>query len=362
MTRRIFVRIWTLVLALLVPFAAADAHAAARLQSRLSADKAARTTADEVVVRFTLTNGGDAAARMLRWHTPLFGANDNLFEVTRDGQPVAYVGRHVRRLPPTAADYVVVRPGEVLSTTVPLSSLYDFSKPGQYNVRYRVRVFAAPAGATKRALVDLAASNALTLELGGEDLSAAVEEATDAAAGAARDVGAAFLAPRYRNCSTARRNTITGALSGAQTHTNRARTQINMSRGGSRYTLWFGAYTANRLATARRIYGSIDDALRNKTLEFDCGCTEPSWYAYVFSNAPYTIYLCPVFWNASADDKAGTITHELSHFNVVGATADWEYGVSASQQLARDWPDYTAGNDSIGTHGNADTIAYFGYP
>jgi len=332
--------------------AAPTAPAAPQLDSRITIAKASLTTADEVMIGFSLGNAGDRSARVLRWQTPLYGVDDNLFEVARDGERVAYLGRHVRRPAPRPSDYVWIRPGEVLTATVALSSLYDFSKPGRYTVRYRVRTFDPGARGLGEALVDLVKSDLLTLTLEGDDLSEPPRGVSEQAPGEQEVPGPKFLAPRFQSCSTSRRNTIRGALSGAHGQTDSSLSYMNSGQTGSRYTSWFGRYSSSRYQTVRSTFAKIDDALRNKTLTFDCSCTE-DFYAYVYSDDPYVIYLCNVFWGASAADKAGTITHELSHFNVVAGTSDWAYGVSACQALARQSPAQAVDN--------ADNVAYFGY-
>jgi hypothetical protein len=55
---------------------------------------------------------------------------------------------------------------------------------------------------------------------------------------------------------------------------------------------------------------------------------DSSYYAYVYPNRPYEIFLCNAFWSAPAtgtDSKMGTIVHEMSHFI---ATADTDDNVS----------------------------------
>ena len=49
------------------------------------------------------------------------------------------------------------------------------------------------------------------------------------------------------------------------------------------------------------------------------------------------IYLCSVFWTApltGTDSKAGTLIHEMSHFNVVASTDDYVYGQTGAKSLA----------------------------
>jgi uncharacterized Zn-binding protein involved in type VI secretion len=78
-------------------------------------------------------------------------------------------------------------------------------------------------------------------------------------------------------------------------------------------------------------------------------------YAYVYpDDENHTIYLGSAFENAPAvgeDSKAGTLTHEVSHFNDVGGTADNAYGTDNAKQLAKD--------DPAKAKNNADSFEYF---
>jgi peptidyl-Lys metalloendopeptidase len=88
-------------------------------------------------------------------------------------------------------------------------------------------------------------------------------------------------------------------------------------------------------------------------INFDCSCTD-NFFAYVFPTQPYNVYLCNAFWSAPTngiDSKAGTIVHELSHFNVVASTADHVYGQSGARNLANSNP-----NQAVT---NADSHEYF---
>jgi peptidyl-Lys metalloendopeptidase len=51
------------------------------------------------------------------------------------------------------------------------------------------------------------------------------------------------------------------------------------------------------------------------------------------------------------DSKAGTLVHEMSHFNVVAGTDDHAYGQSAAKSLALSNPDLALNN--------ADSHEYF---
>ena len=73
-----------------------------------------------------------------------------------------------------------------------------------------------------------------------------------------------------------------------------------------------------------------------------------------YPNQPYKIYVCNAFWSApmtGTDSKAGTLIHEMSHFNVVAATDDWAYGQTAAKSLAS--------SDPTKALDNADSHEYF---
>ncbi len=104
----------------------------------LSADKAAFSAAEPVIVHTTITNTTGRTMRILRWFTPADGVEEPLFNVVRDGQPVPYLGPVVKRPPANAADFVIVAPGESITYDVDLASIYDLSTTGAYVVAYDI--------------------------------------------------------------------------------------------------------------------------------------------------------------------------------------------------------------------------------
>lgn len=78
-------------------------------------------------------------------------------------------------------------------------------------------------------------------------------------------------------------------------------------------------------------------------------------YAYVYPNDKnHTVYLDQAFEDAPVtgeDSKAGTLSHEMSHFDDVGGTKDHQYGEGNCKQLAKDNPDQAMTN--------ADSFEYY---
>ena len=89
-----------------------------------------------VKVRFTLSNRGARAVRVLEWHTPLEGFWSDVFEVSRDGRKLAYEGPLMKRGDPVRDDYVEIAPGKSVSAVVDLAGPYDLRRAGTYRVAF----------------------------------------------------------------------------------------------------------------------------------------------------------------------------------------------------------------------------------
>jgi peptidyl-Lys metalloendopeptidase len=88
-------------------------------------------------------------------------------------------------------------------------------------------------------------------------------------------------------------------------------------------------------------------------VKINCGCNQ-NYYAYVYPTRPYEIFVCRAFWSApltGTDSKAGTLVHEMSHFNVTAGTDDHVYGQAGAKNLAITDPDAALDN--------ADSHEYF---
>jgi len=334
-------------------------------------EKASLGKSDDVVVKVTFTNTSGSPQYVLKSHTPFEGVDAPLFEVTRDGQPVRYLGRIVKRAAPTAADYYLLKPGASYTVKVELSALYDMATTGDYAVRYHAASPQLFAAGSLTALATATGAGAGGAQDGARDTG---ELQSDTASlwidgvrpRGTRDelktlaemqaqagmVSTASLA--YTSCSSSQQTTIASALSAAQTMATNADAYMTKGVMGTRYTKWFGAVNSTRVSTVKSHFANIKSTLATKPITVNCGCTDSS-YAYVYPSQPYTIYVCKAFWNApltGTDSKAGTLIHETSHFTVVAGTDDWAYGQSAAASLAISNPSRAIDN--------ADSHEYFG--
>jgi peptidyl-Lys metalloendopeptidase len=163
------------------------------------------------------------------------------------------------------------------------------------------------------------------------------------------DGGTAFNA-----CTVSQQSDLFAARAQATTYASIAKTYLSGNNGTNpRYLTWFGAYTQPRYNTVQDHFDAIYTAWDTAGVNFDCKCKQ-NYYAYVYPNQPYNIYLCRVFWIApltGTDSKAGTLIHEMSHFNVVASTDDFVYGQTGAMNLALTNPDNAINN--------ADNHEYF---
>lgn len=294
---------------------------------RVAADDTAVARDEGVWITLEADNRGTRPARLLRWKLPVLASDTPDFVVTRDGEPVAYVGRRVKRALPTAADYLTLAPGERKRFTVDLAQRYAFERDADYTIGFRYRA------AEPFAKVRTVEAAPLSLAVQGRPaMRPPVSPLAKVVTGTNAFVG----------CTVGESNDLPIARNAASDYAANVRTYLSELRNGSRYTTWMGAHDATRYA----LVGSHFDAIANyidtrSPLTFNCSCND-DYYAYVYPNDPsLTIYLCNAFWQApltGTDSRAGTLIHEASHFDVHGGTDDHAYGQSAAQQLAINSP------------------------
>jgi len=301
------------------------------LEVSLSADKSAFGASESARVNVTLRNTKSKSVKLLKWFTPADGLEESLFVMTREGKAVAFEGPHFKRPAPSAEDYVTLAPGESQTWTVDLGEGYDLSKTGDYSLRFAVGPLT---------------SNTLKLNIEGRE-SAHRQPGSE-------PVPSPSGAVSFNRCDATQQSLVLQAVSAASNYANASTTYLSGTPSATtRYTTWFGAYSSTGWNTAKSHFVAIKDAFDTKPITIDCGCKK-QYYAYVYPNQPYTIYVCSVFWQApmtGTDSKAGTLIHEMSHFTVVAGTDDWAYGQTNAKNLAI--------SDPTKALNNADNHEYF---
>ncbi|MFT6711469.1 MAG: peptidyl-Lys metalloendopeptidase [Arenicella sp.] len=288
---------------------------------------------DTISVDVAYTNETSLPIKVLRWNTALEGGiNDDFLTIKHAGTKLAYTGRHIKRATPSAADYAVIQPGKTMTETVDVSDGYSLYAQGEYTLAYR-------------------ASRGVNLKTEVQQFSLSQARAV-----------VVFKRPaNFSSCSASEQSQINQALSVAESISLTARddlsaTPISKRPVAERYVKWFGSYSLDRWDTVQRNFDKIYEATASKTIGFDCDCPDSfsNDYAFVTPSAPYFITLCGAFWSApvsGTNSRAGTIVHEISHFNVVAGTDDDAYGKQDTSDLAVSNPDEAVDN--------ADNYEYF---
>jgi peptidyl-Lys metalloendopeptidase len=344
---------------------AASAILAGAIAAAVAAPPSARTNPLQVgllakadgLVEVTITNTSRHTVRVPKWELPSSVLEAKLFQVSRDGQPVRYEGPMVKRALPEAADFAILRAGQTLRTTVDLGASYDLAKSGDYTITFAAPLQHASLSTgemlhQKGGLPMIARSVPVrTFIDGGDRLGKGGSTARKPPSGG----GTVVNGVSYVGCSSTQINTAGNAVVSARGYTENAKGYLNAGTVGPRYTTWFGAYTSSRYNTVDSHFVSIDSAMDQNAgqIKINCGCNQ-SYYAYVYPTRPYEIFVCRAFWSApltGTDSKAGTLVHEMSHFNVVAGTDDHVYGQSGAKSLAI--------SDPAAAVDNADSHEYF---
>lgn len=350
--------LWIVVLAMLSSAAVRAEGLSAELElgsQWLGAD-------DDLVASVTLVNRSAQTVFVPRWLVPGERLEANLFAVTRDGEPVAYRGRMVKRAAPGPGDVVALAPGDTLRGTTELTKHYDLRDGGEYVVTFRIDLLGgagaggrAGAGASAAApeLSDVVESNALAVWREGSAFSSGPAWMVPPLPDAAAVGGGSLTTP---NCSASQATAAATAVTNALGYATGAKSYLDSrswSTVGARYTTWFGAAQSSRFNTVSNHFDAIRSAFQSAPVAVNCDCNE-DYFAYVYPDAPYEIYVCNAFWSAPAtgsDSKAGTLVHEMSHFNVIAGTDDHAYGQTACRNLATSSPGTAVAN--------ADSHEYF---
>jgi peptidyl-Lys metalloendopeptidase len=310
----------------------------------LSVDKTSFAENENVTVSVTISNSSKGAIRLLRWYTPFEDVEESLFEVTRDGVPVEYIGAHYKRPQPEDRDFIILKAGESFTRTVNLADYYDLSVSGSYLVNYNVKSpNLYPNEKVANRQNEGLKSNDVGIFVEGRAAKVPAVEAPSAVSGTSS----------YTKCTTSQQSLVAAARNDAAVYASDSLNYLLSGSTSARYTTWFGAYTSARYNTVKGNFTNIKSAMDTASMNFNCGCKK-RYYAYVYANQPYNIYLCSIFWQAPAtgtDSKAGTLIHETSHFTIVAGTEDWVYGQSGAKNLAVSDP-----NKAVD---NADSHEYF---
>jgi len=313
---------------------------------RISLSAPTYSVGDELLVDWTLENQGDIPLVLLKWGTPMEQAwNTDIFSLVAAStlqQPAEYQGRIMKRATPSASDYFVLAAGQSESGQMVLSEGYKFYSAGEYLIRMVIHP------REESGLRFSTESNEVSLIVQQPDQHIVYSNVAGARVG-------------FVGCTTSETNTANTAITNAVSASANAKkymAQTTPPKCTSTFVQWFGTYSSSHWSTINTDFQKINSQLASGSFNIDCTCNQPGVYAYVYptDTRTHTIYLCPVFWSSTADpykynSQPGTLSHEMSHFNDIAATQDYQYGVSGCLEFAKSNP-----NQAVK---NADSHEYF---
>jgi hypothetical protein len=320
---------------------------------------------DPVVLTLVIENTSSEPWHLLIWGTPF---EDRLLGdcliVERDGRPVPYDGRIVKRGDPAAGSYIEVGPGERVHTTIDITTGYAIDSPGTYTATLNVTfndAFSGPSGSAPRLraaheLLTLPpSSTTFTVTAGEEPRPTDGQLARKASAERATLAKSAARTPNFVGGTDSERADTLIAHGNAQQFAALAASQLNSTTASTNalYETWFGAFDQGRYDNVTKHYNDISGTLLSEQVTYDLtrdDC-QSDWFAFTHKG-DRTVWLCNLYFSApqiGTDCKFGTLVHEWSH--AVSSTDDNVYGESGCQTLAD--------NDPGKATNNADSHEYF---
>ncbi|KAF8637837.1 hypothetical protein AX17_002466 [Amanita inopinata Kibby_2008] len=289
----------------------------------------------DLKVSSTVTNTGNETLKLL--HDPSGLLSDlptNKFIVRNSHRvPLAFTGVKAKFVPTVAIGariYSTLEPGQSISVEHDLSRAYDFNGAGEgeYIVQANELFYAIQTS-----------GKVLPLSAGTEHFIMNIRRRL--VTKPAVEFGILTGHTIFEGCSASEQSEINLAAPAAQRYVEAAYDYFRSHNSGSpRYTTWFGEYDHDRHGIALSHF----QAMRNGNFSqftYDCTCSKPEVFAYVYPHQFGKIHLCDAFWSAptnGTDSKAGTLVHEASHFVVNGGTSDIAYGEDGARSLAIDNP------------------------
>ncbi|BCG62559.1 MAG: hypothetical protein methR_P0202 [Methyloprofundus sp.] len=86
-------------------------------------------------IHFELKNNRSTPITLLKWGTPLEGKfTRNIFQISKQGQTIDYLGRNIKRSAPTDADFITLQPYSSIKATIDLQQGYEIQTTGRYKI------------------------------------------------------------------------------------------------------------------------------------------------------------------------------------------------------------------------------------
>ncbi|KAK1225215.1 hypothetical protein PQX77_008950 [Marasmius sp. AFHP31] len=331
----------------------------------LSVSISAPTSSDDVTgleVVTTVTNTGNETLKLLnnpmsvlsKWATDSFEVHNG------DGVAAEFNGLFVRYNPEhavksnDASEFVVLTPGASFEVAHEVGNFYNFTNAGPGAFTFKPsNIFQAVELDGSLTTIEASVDGVETSLTGKLASSKFVSPASAGGATVGAPSGLQKRATYRSNCSPNRRALNNQAIPAAARLASNAVSHLRGHPSGSALqTTWYGTFARSRYEVTLRSLNALRTAPAGWT--YDCSCTDPRKYAYVYKSDYGVVYLCGGYWQVATTgpgSRADTLIHEGTHFNRILGTNDYAYGQSSCKTLARSNP-----NNAVY---NADNHAFF---
>ena len=302
-----------------------------------------------------MRNNGKQDYSVLKWRTPLDGLRSDCLTVNTNGKKLRYDGVYMKRSAPGPDQYLLVKPGQTVSSTFDISDAYDMTKAGLYSMVVDTYLEYVMGSVIKKPviqsnIVHLKSSSVSyeivdgsfmkrTLGQRARSLERSNEIHEESLTREGLDVefdrrGEESNEIKYsiQGGSKALRDETEVAILAANTKIKSAIQDI--TNNPQRAKIWFG----KTFMKARKVF--LDMKRKSAQTEmiyiFDGEYCKKSVFAYTYLGSQ-EIFLCKAFNEAETlvgfDTKAGIVIHELSH--ALSYRDDVTYGTESCKKLAK---------------------------
>ncbi|XP_011409347.2 PREDICTED: uncharacterized protein LOC105316225 [Amphimedon queenslandica] len=310
----------------------------------VSLDMACNKALSAVACSFEFTNNGNEDLHLLKRNTPLEGLNSLFVSVSLDGRPLEYEGIYIYRLPPTKDEFVLLKAGESISTTVQITDAFSIDTDGLYTVQYSRPLQYLSVNEMSAMSIDQ-----LRESIVHESVHIHLERTHLLSRPKEQKVEIDYTV-YIESCTTA--SFLNGDRNNSATLDAHKRLCAGLDkvigevRDDEHFRKWFGAWTQSRGAAVKNTYILTRNGIAGKSLTYynNGPLCQPNWIAYTYKSYSQTVvYLCDLFYGyptacrGTANTKEITLVHEWVH--ALAARDDIVYGAENCRNLAKTKPD-----------------------
>jgi len=311
-----------------------------RSSSFISVDISANNN-EPYLIDVNFHNTLEKSVFILTWNSPF----DNLsggasFEVERDGEVLPYLGALAKRMK-SMDSYKELRPYEDNIVTIDLSQSYDFVQRGFYSIQLKMEFL--------NVLLDISSltSDPLYINVRSNQIQFEYQPAISNVSPI--KINNTTLGITYQDCVASEQTIVKKSWDYFITMITNANTYMTTNQQVPTFTTFFGPTSGWNIVL--NVVSKEKSTSGTGSVRFNCNppdCGSDSVFAYVYpTDTTKTVYLCGAYWRAKLtgyDSQQGVIVHELSHFNAIGGTKDYAYGVTACKNLAISSPSKAVAN------------------